>query len=57
MFLKYKNKGVFLMKKTNKMVKTLIIGAVAIALTIGIVVPNWGGDPPPSGTITILSSN
>lgn len=44
------------MKKT-KLVKFILGGIVAIALTVGVIVPMWGGgDPPTSGTITILSS-
>jgi hypothetical protein len=43
------------MKKT-KLLKFVLGGIVAIALTVGIIVPMWGGgDPPTSGTITIVN--
>jgi hypothetical protein len=46
------------MKKRAK--KKVLLGiVVAVALTIGVIVPMGGGGiiDPPSGSITILSSN
>jgi hypothetical protein len=42
------------MKKT-KLVKFVLGGIIAVALTVGVIVPMWqGGDPPTSGTIQLI---